>query len=94
MPIFIINTMHRGTVYDENGEINAGTITEQHTSIINFTEYLNDILANYANVHIVPVYATHDSIKNYSEKDSVHPTDSGYSTIADMIYSAYCAYLD
>lgn len=94
IPIFIINTMHRGTVYDENGEINSNAIAEQHTSIINLAEYLNTILKDYENVHIIPVYATHDSINNYSEKDSVHPTDNGYSTIADMIYGAYCAYLD
>lgn len=94
VPIFIVNTMHRGTVYTENGEIDNETIIKEHTSIINLTEYLTEILKDKENVYIIPVYATHDSQNNYSKKDPIHPTESGYREIADIIYSTYCTYID
>ena len=93
IPIFIVNTMHRGTVYTKAGEPDNEAIATEHINIINLTEYLTEILKDKENVHMIPLYAVHDSNNNYSKKDSVHPTEAGSREIADIIYSTYCAFL-
>ncbi len=83
IPIFVVNTMYKGPLTDDI----------EHTKVFNLMERLNNVLSNYKNVYIVPVAVTHDSSSNYSEKDQVHPTQVGFTQVADVIYSSLCAHI-
>ena len=92
IPIFVVNTMYRGPVY-KAGAIDEEKTENEHLMIFNLTEYLTKLLEKDENVYIIPLAFTHDSNNNYSEQDSVHPQETGYSQIADIVYSTYCAHI-
>lgn len=94
IPIFVVNTIYRGTVYNTDGTEDIQKNTELHISGFNLAEYLTSILSGFDNVHIIPAYATFNTLANYKESNSVNPTDSGYEQLSDIIYSTYCAYLN
>lgn len=93
IPIFVVNMLHRGVTYKDDGTPNTETVTKQHTSVFNQAEYLTKIFNEYDNVYMIPAYALHDTVNNFSSKSSIYPNSSGYDQLADIIYSTYCAHL-
>ncbi|MBQ7794742.1 MAG: hypothetical protein IJ366_09545 [Clostridia bacterium] len=94
MPVFIVNTMYRGPVYNDDGTLNTSAVESQHLQIFNLTEHLTELLKDDENVHMIPVAFVHNSDNNYSETDSIHPMAEGYEEIANIMYSTYCAFID
>lgn len=116
MPIFVCNTIYRSTqdgYYSTGADGYAvGQSDFQHSAdmkIMNLQNALADALAEYANVHIVPLGVCMDRDYNFGQKEvavnprsavtvkipneSVHPQKEGYMQMADVMYSSYIAHL-
>lgn len=118
IPIFVCNTIYRskqdgyGSIGDDGYASSGGASTFEYNEDVKVNVLMQKICAalqNMANVYIIPLASTHDTLYNFGSKEivanpraiqkvsvpieSVHPQAQGYFQMADEMYSAYCAAL-
>ncbi len=79
LPIYLITPMTTVNKYYRIG------------TAYNFLKYFYSTFGTYNNVTIVPIELAVDMVNDFGTSDSIHPLTSGYTKIANVVYSALCA---
>jgi hypothetical protein len=118
IPIFVVNTLYRGNQNGIGNETNADGYAiskgqwklEEDRKVFNLMAKLDELLGSYANLHFVPISASHDSEYNFGSVltpvnpravqtellpiEATHPQYQGYMQMADIMFGVFAKYLN
>lgn len=78
LPIYIITPMTKVNDYFRT------------RTAFNFVKDFYNTFSTYQNVNIIPIELAIDPVNDFGD-DKIHPLNSGYEKIANLVYSAICA---